>query len=204
MRPDGILISHSHGDHLDPWTLAPYFEKGGACPVAAPAPECGMLESMGVPHIIPARAETPFSIGPVQVTPIACAHTQLRTDGLGRFYELSYLIAYRDTVLFFGGDMSLYDGLYKRLEEAGCSLLMLPVNGAEEERTQKGIVGNMDHRQAAALSAALNVPYIPMHHDLYANNGCGSDSILTAARDAGAKVHLLKPAQSLAVGAPTP
>ncbi len=197
LGPDGMIISHSHEDHLDPWTLQPFFAQGGACTAAAPAPECHHLERLGAPNIVYARAEESFFIGPVKITPIPCAHTQLHTDASGRFHELSYIIEREDIKVFFGGDMSLYDGLSRRLREAKCGLLLLPVNGGDEERTKNGIIGNMNCAQAASLAAALHVPYIPMHHDLYEVNGCATNEILRAAKAAGAAVHLLKPMQAL-------
>ena len=200
LHPNGILISHSHGDHLDPWTLQPYYEKGGACVTAAPAPECGLLEKLGAPRIQYARAEESFFIGSVRITPIPCAHTQLHTDEAGHFHELSYIVEHENLRVFFGGDMSLYDGLAKRLREADCQLLLLPVNGGDAERTEKGIIGNINCAQAASLSAALNVPYVPMHHDLYGINGCSVEEILSAAKAAGAKAHLLAPAQAMRMG----
>jgi L-ascorbate metabolism protein UlaG (beta-lactamase superfamily) len=199
LMPDGILLSHSHEDHLDPWTLQPYLMKNAACKIAAPAPECAKLERLNATNIIYARAEESFFIGSVKVTPIPCAHTQLHTDDAGRFRELSYILEWENIRLFFGGDMSLYDGLHKRLREAACSLLLLPVNGGDAERTGKGIIGNIDCYQAASLAAKLDVPYIPMHHDLYAINGCAPEGILSAAEGANAKAYLLKPMQSLRV-----
>jgi L-ascorbate 6-phosphate lactonase len=197
LRPDGIIISHSHEDHLDPWTLQPYIALNAACKIAAPAPECNKLKRMGASNIIYARAEESFFIGSVKITPIPCAHTQLHTDETGRFRELSYILEWDNIKIFFGGDMSLYDGLHKRLREAECSLLLLPANGGDEERTSKGIIGNIDCSQAALLSATLHVPYIPMHHDLYTINGCAPGEILRAATAAGAEAYLLKPMQSL-------
>ncbi len=197
LGPDGIVISHSHGDHLDPWTLQPFFLQGSACITAAPAPECKLLEGLGAPDIVFARAEESFFIGPVKITPVPCAHTQLHTDEKGRFHELSYILERGNIRVFFGGDMSLYDGLINRLREAKCQLLLLPVNGTDEERTSNGIVGNIDCAAAATLAASLNAPFIPMHHDLYAINGCAPSKILAAAETAGAKAHLLKPMQSL-------
>lgn len=197
LKPEGILISHSHGDHMDPWTLQPYLYQNDACLAAAPAPECMQLENIGATRIIYAKAEESFFIGPVKITPIPCAHTQLHLDETGRFHELSYILNYDGISIFFGGDMSLYDGLEKRLDEAHCSLLLLPVNGRDEDRTGKGIVGNINHIEAAHLAASLHVPYIPMHHDLYDINGCRTEDILSSAQAEGAKAHILKPMESL-------
>ena len=197
LKPEGILISHSHEDHMDPWTLKPYLCENGECLTAAPAPECGRLESIGASRVIYAKAEESFFIGDVKITPLPCAHTQLHLDACGRFHELSYLIEQAGVRIFFGGDMSLYDGLEKRLKSANCNLLLLPVNGRDEGRTERGIIGNIDHVEAAKLSAKLDVPYIPMHHDLYAVNGCSPEEILAAARAQGAKAFLLKPMETL-------
>lgn len=72
--------------------------------------------------------------------------------------------------MFFGGDMSLYDGLEKRLREVELSLLQLSADGRDAHRTNLGITGNVTPEESAKLSAALNVPWIPMHHDLYKIN----------------------------------
>lgn len=203
LMPDAVLISHDHGDHLDPDTLIPYVRAGGRAVIAAPAPVCAALGEMlppDAPPIAPARAERPFDIGPARITPVACAHTQLHTDDMGRFYELSYIIRVGDQAVFFGGDMSLYDGLTERLRAEGCRVLLLPANGRDEARTAAGIVGNTDCAEAAELAAALDAPlYIPMHHDLYAINGCADEDILAAAARAGARVKILKPMEAIEV-----
>lgn len=199
LKPDGVLISHSHGDHLDPWTLQTYVSGGGKALIAVPAPERGYVDGFAAGQVIQSRAEESFMIGPVKITPIACAHTQLHTDEAGRFYELSYLIECGDARVFFGGDMSLYDGLKTRIAAARPTLLLLPVNGADKARTDKGIIGNIDHVQAAALAASLHTAYIPMHHDLYAINGCSKEDILKAAHEMGAEAIILKPMEALEV-----
>ncbi len=197
LRPDAILISHAHGDHMDPQTLVPYVRAGGAAVICAPKPEVWRLEKMGITRLCPCRAEEPFSVGGATVTPIACAHTQFHLSEEGCFHELSYIVTDgRDTV-FFGGDMSLYDGLTDRLARANCNLLLLPVNGRDEERTRAGIIGNTNEREAAWLSRGLNAPYVPAHHDLYTGNGCPVERAIAAAGEIGADIRPLAPGKTM-------
>lgn len=189
--PEAVLISHSHVDHLDPKTIAPYVAAGGQAAFYAPAPECRLLQELGVANWRAARAEQPFSVGPVTVTPIPCAHMELHPDEHGDYHELSYLLSGCGKTVFFGGDMSLYPGLLERLQRQPIDLLLLPVNGWDTERLSQGIIGNIDHRQAAQLAAQLGAPFCPMHHDVYAFNGCPIGQVAAAAEEYGA---VLRPA----------
>lgn len=193
LDPDIVLISHAHSDHMDPWTLAPYRAAGGDAPIAAPAPESARLRAMGFSTVIQARAEHAFSVRKVRITPIMCAHTQPHADAQGRFRELSYFIEEDGAKLFFGGDLSLYDGLAERLVREAPDYALLPANGRDELRTAKGIIGNTDAREAATLAAACGAAFIPTHYDLYDTNGCPIATIRDAAKHAGARLIVLCP-----------
>lgn len=201
LQPDLILISHSHDDHMDPETLGTYKKDGGNAAIAAPAPETGLLHEIGFSRVIEARAEHEINFRGVTVMPIACAHTTLDTDENGRFRNLSYLIDFGENCVFFGGDMSLYDGLEERILLENCDLLILPCNGRDAERTAQGIIGNTTAEEAARLAASLAVPFVPAHHDLYSCNGRPTEEIIAAAKDAMAEIHILAPTESLRIGA---
>lgn len=201
LHVDGILLSHDHGDHMDPWTLAKLAGPGVVC--AAPAPVCQPLQAMPFGKVVPALAEESFSVGPFSITPIVCAHTVPHTDALGRYHELSYFVHCGDETLFFGGDMSLYPGLTERIAREQPDVLLLPANGADEDRTARNIIGNTNCEEAAALAAETGGLYIPMHHDLYAINGETPENIVRAAQRHGAKLRLLAPGEIIETEAKT-
>ena len=195
-EPDYVIISHGHDDHLNPDTIKDYLASGGDASFIAPAPICYMLSELGVrpERIIPAYAEGLLELKGCSVLPIPCAHTELHTDTYGSFFELSYIIRLDKSAksVFFGGDMSLYNGLTERLAREELSILLLPCNGRDEYRTANGIIGNIDENEAAQLSAALKVPFMPMHHDLYEINSCSEEKIISAVERFGARMILPK------------
>lgn len=195
LKPDLVIISHSHLDHMNPPTLEAYHASGGDCPIAAPAPECAPLHEMGFSGVIEARAEQPFTVGSVRLTPIMCAHTEPHTDDAGRFRELSYMIESPEGTLFFGGDLSLYDGLAQRIQRDHPSHLILPCNGRDEERTAKNIIGNVTCVEAAQLAKDCGAVLIPAHYDLFLNNGCPLAEIEAAADAAGVELLVMKLAE---------
>ena len=192
VKPDVIVISHSHDDHMDPKTLGDYHAAGGDCLIAAPEPECAKLEEIGFENIIFARAEHGFTAFGFRITPIICAHTEPHVDERGRFRELSYIIEAEGKKLLFGGDLSIYDGLVERVARENIDYALIPANGRDDERTANDIIGNTNAEEAAQLAAAWDCTLIPTHYDLYAINGCPAEEITASAEKAGAKLLMPK------------
>ena len=199
VKPDVVVISHSHDDHMDPKTLGDYRAAGGDCIIAAPAPECGKLEELGFSGIIYARAEQPFEAKGFRVTPIICAHTEPHVDEAGRFRELSYIIEAEGKKLLFGGDLSIYDGLAERVAREHIDYALIPANGRDDERTANDIIGNTDAAEAAQLAAIWGCTLIPTHYDLYEINGCPAEKIIAAAESVGAKLLMPKVGEEIEI-----
>lgn len=204
LLPDVIVISHPHGDHLDKKSLEPFYRLRRRSFTLVPAPSADIIRSINgdpTPMHAPAPAEwgEPFELAGVRISPIACAHTELHLVG-GDYAELSYLIEAEGRRIFFGGDMSMYEGLEETLKAAEPDVMLLPVNGRDWFRTSRNIIGNLDSNEAAELAVRCGAKlFIPGHHDLYDSNGCPKEWIEYSAAKFGAPLKLLSPAGSVEI-----
>ena len=167
----GILCTHSHFDHADPWTLPQLVKANPTAKLVVPAPEVARIAAYGIERaqIIPAVAGQSLVLGDFTVTPIPAAHEELHTDPAGQYYELSYVIDDGKTRVFHGGDMCLYDGLEEWLRNIDVAIL--PINGRDAERNANDIIGNMNCEEAVLLAKNIKADLlIPVHHDLYEVN----------------------------------
>jgi L-ascorbate metabolism protein UlaG (beta-lactamase superfamily) len=91
------------------------------------------------------------------------------SGGLHRY--LGYVLDDGVARVYHAGDTIVYDGQVERLRALHVDVALLPINGRDHFREQAGIVGNMDHREAARLAADAGVDVlVPMHYDTFASN----------------------------------
>ena len=100
----------------------------------------------------------------------------------------------------------MYEGLseiIKKYADADKPLvLLLPVNGRDAARESVGIIGNMNENEAAELFRECKADiFIPMHHDLYPDNGVSNEKIEAAAEKIGVRsaLRILAPGESLTI-----
>ncbi len=180
---DGVLCTHSHFDHADPWTLPKLAKANPKAKFLVPAPEVDTLAAYGIEKekIIPAVAGIAVTVGAFTVTPVPAAHEVLHTDAQGNYYELSYIIDDGSNRVFHGGDMCLYDGLTDWLKNIDVAIL--PINGRDAERNANDIIGNMDCREAVMLAKEIEAKMlVPVHHDLYEVNKADPEDFVNAVR----------------------
>ena len=176
LKPDLVLVSPRSRRSSGSWTLGPYYAGGAVPPIL---PSRSPPQKPPVPQGIPQRALASRKSGSAYFgREFFRFANPLRAYGASsgrtrQYRELSYLISCGGKTVFFGGDLSLYDGLTERLADVRPDVMLLPVNGRDYYRTAAGIIGNTDCREAAELAKRCGAScLIPMHHDLYAVNGC--------------------------------
>lgn len=182
-RPDLVLVTHGHTDHLDPGTLDPLHDRFRDLPFVIPA-ACETLARQRIgkaARLILTDADETFSPLPgLTLTTFPAAHETLEKDGAGRHCFLGYGIATDRLKIYHSGDSIPFDGLKERIDAFGPDLCLLPVNGRDAARAASGIPGNFHLHEAIRL--AQGCPFlIPHHFGMFAFNTLDPDVIDAAA-----------------------
>ncbi len=171
---DLVLCTHHHADHADPHTLSPLMQ---ASPVAVLVTSYKARDTLLELGLDSARIQVP-PIGRVveygsglSVTAIPSAHYTQEPDAEGNPAYLGFIITLNGVTVYHCGDTIIYDGLVEHLKGQRIDLACLPINGRDWFREQQDLVGNMDYREAAELSAAIGAEVLlPGHNDMFVGN----------------------------------
>ncbi len=167
-----VLVSHEHRDHLDKALIEKLAKRKKPCKVIAPR---HILSSLDIPSSLKIALHDYecYRDKDVSISPIPVPHMEYRYSAKDYSEFYGYIISYGKLRLFHGGDLISSDILLEDLKkEAPFNYLFLPINGRDKEREAKGIVGNMDEREAIELALDLRASnLIPTHFDLFRENG---------------------------------
>jgi L-ascorbate metabolism protein UlaG (beta-lactamase superfamily) len=151
VRPDAILISHAHFDHLDP----PSLRLLAPCPVVAPR-GCGrLLERAGMRDVCEVAAGESVRFGDVEVTAVLAAHDGRRHPFSHARDTLAYVVAGSERA-FFAGDTDLFDGM--RALAGGIDVALLPIWGWGGRLPRGHLDPERAARAAGMLSARVAIP----------------------------------------------
>lgn len=174
---DYILITHEHGDHLDPETVGPIVRRSPRTRVVAPGWCTDTLIGIGV---APENILTPRALEPVRLdgtdvtlTMVPSAHYARELDDVKGDRWLGYQIEANGVTFYHAGDTIIYDGYIETLRGLPVpDVAMLPVNGRDYFReTEGGAIGNLLPVEAARLAQDLGWDVLIVgHNDMYAYN----------------------------------
>ena len=178
---DVVTCSHEHYDHLDLASLPAIARASPKARFIVPRPLVDAVAAAGVPRqrIVGAQPDERIRVDGVTLHPLPARHGVGMADaytfgrelsgGLYRF--LGFVVDDGVARVYHAGDTIAYDGQAERLRALNVDVALLPINGRDHYREAAGIVGNLDHREAARLAADAKVDLlVPMHYDAFASN----------------------------------
>jgi L-ascorbate metabolism protein UlaG (beta-lactamase superfamily) len=146
-----------------------------------PSPIVDMVTEAGVSadRVVGIQPGDPIDVGGLTIRAVPACHGvtmddaygfgETLSDGLIRF--VGFVVDLGGVRIYHAGDTIHFDGMETMLEPLGIDVALLPINGRDAEREGRGIVGNLDHREAAWLGSAIGAGVVvPMHYDLFARN----------------------------------
>ncbi|MGF1477251.1 MAG: MBL fold metallo-hydrolase [Geminicoccaceae bacterium] len=197
---DLVLLTHRHGDHMDPWTLAELLDHQTDCRFVLPIAERKHGLALGLPaqrcHFFDA-GET-IHIDRLRIAATPGAHEACDTDEAGHHRYLGYVLSDGAITLFHSGDTVPFPALDSALAAQVIDVALLPVNGRDEERRANGVPGNMTLTEAVDLCRRHRIKDLVVHHfSMFAFNTLAVEEIDRALTEAAPQIRGLRPKPGL-------
>jgi L-ascorbate metabolism protein UlaG (beta-lactamase superfamily) len=171
-----VLLTHDHGDHVDPRSLPGIAAASPRARFVAPRP---ILERVGAlvggsDRVIPAVADEAIALDlggtRVEVLPVPAKHEEFDRVEAGYPY-LGYSIRLAGVCVHHSGDTIPYEGQVERVAAHGVDVALLPINGRDFYRTRAGTIGNFDYREAGEFATQIKATVvIPIHYGMFRGN----------------------------------
>ncbi|MDR6550123.1 MBL fold metallo-hydrolase [Paenibacillus qinlingensis] len=173
LNVNSVLLTHFHNDHMDLTTIKGVAQAHPATKFVAPASHAYLLHDIEIDRsrILPARQEQVISDQSITITPVAGAHTAYESDQDGNQYYLGFFIEINGVRIYHTGDTVVTPELIEQAKKFQPHVTLLPINGGDYARTSRGIVGNMNFREAADFGVEIGSDIlIPIHFDMFSKN----------------------------------
>lgn len=163
---DALLCTHAHSDHLDPGSVGVIMKNNPACVLACPTPVVPTAVERGADpeRVIGMRAGETRRIGGMTVELLPSAHEELAVDEEGNTRFGGFVVEAAGVRLYHSGDCVPFPGLTEMVRARGVDVALLPVNGRDERRRERGVAGNFTVDEAATLAMATGAALLAPHH----------------------------------------
>lgn len=182
---DVVFCTHRHSDHMDPGTLPRIARAHPRARFVAPRAELASALSLGLPEerILTANAGEQIEPAPgLRAIVLASAHEELKQDAEGRHHFLGYVLDTEVGRIYHSGDCTPYPGLVEALAPLDIDLALLPVNGRDAFRRERGVPGNMTFDEAVAICERAGIRHlVPHHFGMFAFNTVDVEDLRRAA-----------------------
>jgi L-ascorbate metabolism protein UlaG (beta-lactamase superfamily) len=177
---DFVFCTHGHSDHLDPETLPALAEASPKARFVVPRAVHNLAVKRGVPparmRTVDADEELTLVEGqsgrpPLRLHALPAAHEGLEYTQAGESVFLGYALELGSHRVYHSGDTVPFPGLTECVKRLSPDLMLLPVNGRDEERARYGVPGNMTLAEALELTREAGSTAMVAHHiDLFRFN----------------------------------
>ena len=172
LRPDAVICTHDHLDHLDPETIAMIAQHYPRCLFGGPERAHRHLAELGIDSPLLLEIGHPATLGLFRLIPVFARHSDPSAVGL--------VIEADGRRIYLTADTEYDDRLFSTTTTAPDALLIC-INGR---------LGNMNWQEAAQTARRLETPLaLPMHYGLFAENTEDPAPFIAACRAAGIASH---------------
>src|SRR5258708_2001152 len=171
-----VLLTHDHGDHVDPRSLPGIAAASPRARFVAPRPILDRVAELvgGLDRVIPADADKPLALDlggtRVELLPVPARHEEFDRVESGYPY-LGYSIRLGGTCVHHSGDTIPYEGQVERVAAHGVDVALLPINGRDFYRPRAGRLVNFASGEPGEFGSQIHASVvIPIHYGMFRGN----------------------------------